>query len=40
MIQRSTVQATAVQGWYNLVKGVQCYELFGVIVLRNHTFLM
>ena len=22
----------------NLVKGVQCYELFGGIALKNHTF--
>ena len=27
-----------VQGGDNLVKGVQCYELFGGIALKNHTF--
>ena len=27
-----------VPGGDNLVKGVQCYELFGVIALKNHTF--
>ena len=27
-----------VPGGDNLVKGVQCYELFGGIALRNHTF--
>ena len=25
-------------GGDNLVKGVQCYELFGGIALKNHTF--
>ena len=24
--------------WDNLVKGVQCYELFGGIALKNHAF--
>ena len=24
----------------NLVKGVQCYELFGGIALKNHTFFL
>ena len=27
-----------VPGGDNLVKGVQCYELFGGIALKNHTF--
>ena len=27
-----------VSGWDNLVKGVQCYELFGGIALKNHAF--
>ena len=27
-----------VPGWDNLEKGVQCYELFGGIALKNHTF--
>ena len=26
------------QGGDNLVKGVQCYELFGGIALKNHAF--
>ena len=26
------------RGGDNLVKGVQCYELFGGIALKNHTF--
>ena len=27
-----------VPGGDNLVKGVQCYELFGGIALKNHTY--
>ena len=27
-----------IPGGDNLVKGVQCYELFGGIALKNHTF--
>ena len=27
-----------VPGWDNLVKDVQCYELFGGIALKNHAF--
>ena len=27
-----------VPGGYNLVNGVQCYELFGGIAFKNHTF--
>ena len=29
-----------IPGGDNLVKGVQCYELFGGIALKNHTFFI
>ena len=32
------LQAFGVPGGDNLVKGVQCYELFGGIALKIHTF--
>ena len=33
-----TFSAPGVPGGDNLMKGVQCYELFGGIALKNHTF--
>ena len=32
------VSCGVLPGGDNLVKGVQCYELFGGIALKNHTF--